>query len=310
MIETIGLAAAVQAALQTRLLASLIATPGTAEQHARALSLDPRATRGVLDVLVAFGIAQRTGDTIAASPELARMATDAPGGVENLIGLWSHVPQFLRTGAPFAPMDTSSEATYAKVVGALGRMFAPIAAELAGKLSPAPARVLDIGCGSGVWSLAIAQHVPTARITGLDRPTVLEAFRARATELGVADRTDTIPGDVHEVEIPRAFDLVVIANVLRIESVERAKRIVERAAAAVTPGGRLLIVDAIGGGTPAREQSRAVYGLHLTMRSATGRVYAPAEITAWMTAAHITGITSIELSSTHGAVGALIGRLA
>ena len=41
---------------------------------------------------------------------------------------------------------------------------------------------------------------------------MLESFRARTAELGLTDRTDTLPGDVHQLAIPRAFDLVVVAN--------------------------------------------------------------------------------------------------
>ncbi len=305
--DVMGLTAAVSAASQTGLLANLIeGPPRTAAAHAAALSFDPRATALVLDVLVAFGLASRNGDVIVPSPELVQMTSGAPGGLATALSMWAHVPTFLTTGAPFMRMDGAREAAYAGVVATLGRMFAPVAAECAAQLPRAPKRVLDIGCGSGVWSLAIGERHRVARITGLDLPAVLEAFRARAAELGFADRIDTIPGDVHEVAIPRAFDLVVIANVLRIESPERARAIVQRAVAAIEPGGQLLVIDALSGGTPEREQARAVYALHLGMRTEKGRVYSRDEIGGWIRDAGLHTHATLDFAAGPGALGAIL----
>lgn len=305
--DIMGLTAAVSAAARTGLLAGLLdQPPRTAAAHATALSLDPRATALVLDVLVAYGAAIRDGDLIGPSPELVRLVAGAPGGTATNLAMWGHVPEFLTTGAPFMRMDAARESSYAGVVATLGRMFAPVAAECAAKLPRSPGRVLDIGCGSGVWGLAIGERHHNARITGLDLPAVLEAFRARAAELGLADRIDTIPGDVHAVAIPRAFDLVVIANVLRIEAPDRARDIVHRAVAALEPGGQLLVIDALAGGTQARDQAKAVYALHLGMRTDKGRVYSRDEISAWIRDAGLRDITMLDLAEGPGALGALL----
>jgi SAM-dependent methyltransferase len=309
--DVMGLTAAVSAASQTGLLASLVdGPPRTAAAHAAALSFDPRATALVLDVFVAFGLATRTGDLIAPSAELVQITSGAPGGMANVLSMWAHVPAFLTTGSPFMRMDGAREAAYAGVVATLGRMFAPVAAECAAQLPRSPARVLDIGCGSGVWSLAIGERHRDARITGLDLPAVLEAFRARAAELGLADRIDTIAGDVHEIAIPRAFDLVVIANVLRIEAPDRARAIVQRAIAALEPGGQLLVIDALSGGTPEREQARAVYALHLGMRTEKGRVYDRDQVGAWIREAGLSQHVALDFVSRPGAVGAILATLA
>lgn len=305
--DVLGFTAALTAAAHSGLLAALLDGPArTATEHASARALEPRATALVLDVLVAYGIAARDGERVTASPDLVALMNNTPGGGSRALAMWAHVPEFLRTGAPFMKMDGAREELYAGVVGALGRMFAPAAATLAKKLPRAPRRVLDIGCGSGVWGLAIAQHHLATHVTGLDLPAVLEAFRGRAAELGVSDRTATLPGDVHAVAIPRAFDLVVIANVLRIEAPDRARAIVHRAVQALEPGGQLLVVDALAAGTPEREQARSVYALHLGMRTDHGRVYSPAQIADWFRDEGLREIASIDLDDSLGALGALL----
>jgi 2-polyprenyl-3-methyl-5-hydroxy-6-metoxy-1,4-benzoquinol methylase len=303
------MAAALSAALETKLLAALLETSRSAADHARALGLDPRATERVLDVLVAYDIAARTGDAFGASETFASWTRSLPGG-QMLLPMWAHTPEFLRTGKPFIRMDGADKARYVNVVGGLGKMMDGAARDLAARLTlPAPpARILDVGCGSGVWSLAIAARYPGARVTGLDRADVLDAFRARAAEEGLAERIAMLPGDVETVAIPREYDLVIVANVLRLYEPERARPIVLHATAGLKAGGTLLVVDALAGGTPERERARASYALHLAMRTEQGRVYSPATVTEWMTAAGIIDCALITLDTGPGAVGAIAGR--
>lgn len=311
LMEQLGIGATIGAAYQTGLLDALLAGPATASEYAGRLGLDLRAIERVLEVLRAFGLASRADGRFSASPALLELVESSPGGLELGVGMWAHTAEFLRTGVPFMRMDAAvaeREAGYRSVVSRLGKMFDAYARELAAHIRAAPRRILDVGCGSGVWSLAIAALHPAARVTGLDLPRVLDSFRARAAEHGLAERIDAIEGDVHEVAIPpQAFDLVVIANVLRIETPERARNIVARAATALTANGTLLIVDALAEGIPERERALAIYALHLSMRTERGRVHSVPEITRWLSEAGLAHTEQLALS-TPGPVGALLAR--
>src|ERR1044071_4831979 len=71
--------------------------------------------------------------------------------------------------------------------------------------------VLDVGCGSGRYSIEAARR-GAARVVGLDfAPSMLEIARKQAQEAGVGDRCEFVQGDFGEFKAGEKFD-VVVAN--------------------------------------------------------------------------------------------------
>jgi ubiquinone/menaquinone biosynthesis C-methylase UbiE len=199
------------------------------------------------------------------------------------------------------------EQAYAPAVSDLGRLFDGAAAELARQLAPAR-RVLDVGAGSGVWSLAMIAATPDARATALDLPPVLPAFLARAAALGLSERVSTIAGDFHEFVLPaRAFDRVVLANVLHLEQEAAAQALVLSSSRALAPGGELVIVDMLPTG-PHGALAHAAYELHLAMRTRAGRAHAQGAIERWCRNAELEPRALIPISGRLRGMTALIAR--
>lgn len=70
-------------------------------------------------------------------------------------------------------------------------------------------RVLDVGCGSGAISVALARNLPFSRVTGLDvSPEAIEIARGNAKELKV--NVDFVQSDIFKWGgEPKSFDIVV-----------------------------------------------------------------------------------------------------
>jgi SAM-dependent methyltransferase len=92
---------------------------------------------------------------------------------------------------------------------AVERMLQPLAEELSRLAAPLPGeRVIDVGCGGGVTSRAMAQAVgPTGEVVGLDvSAVILDVARARHAGLS---QLRFVLGDAASVELPNAqYDLI------------------------------------------------------------------------------------------------------
>jgi ubiquinone/menaquinone biosynthesis C-methylase UbiE len=102
--------------------------------------------------------------------------------------------------------------------------------------------VLDVGCGTGAVTHALALAGPDARITGLDGdPAVLARARRRLARCpGVAlleGRADDLPFE------DCAFDRVTCALLLHHLSPATQRRALSEAARVLRPGGRLHVAD-------------------------------------------------------------------
>ena len=307
-IEATGAAAVVASAVAVSLIESL-SDPAPAAEHATRLGLDPEATRLELEALVALGIAEERHGRFAAAEAADQHSPGVPLGAFPEGSLWAHLPRFLRTGQRYAQMDGSTaerSAAYKDLTKALGRLFHDAARELAAKLTSRE-RILDVGAGSGVWSLAMAERSDAAQVTAIDLPQVLPAFEERAESLGLRGRVELVAADYHSMELPsEAFDRVLLANVLHLEPPQSARSLLRRVTGALAPGGDLVVIDALLQGDPARDRARAIYALHLAMRTRRGRVHPRAEVERWCRDAGLGKGELITLNAPARALGALI----
>ena len=107
---------------------------------------------------------------------------------------------------------------------------------------PAPRRVLDLGTGTGVVALALAERYPESKVVGIDiSPGMIEEARRRSPP-ELAGRVRFEVGDASALSCRDGdFDLVVLSNM--IPFADELARVLE-------PGGTLVLSFSRGAETP------------------------------------------------------------
>src|SRR6185436_4239239 len=114
--------------------------------------------------------------------------------------------EMVRTGKPGAAVNQqeTGEEFFQQLVEPIFNMSYPATQALANALglenADGPVRVLDIGAGSGVWGIGLAQRSKQVSVTAVDFPGVLDVTRKMAERFGMADRFSYLPGDFHDVD--------------------------------------------------------------------------------------------------------------
>jgi len=107
---------------------------------------------------------------------------------------------------------------------------------------PADATVVDLGSGSGYFSVRLARAVPRGRVIGLDiEPAFVEHLHQRAKREGLSNlEVRQVPPDDPRLD-PATVDLVLILDVYH--HLENRPVYLGKLREALRPGGRIAVID-------------------------------------------------------------------
>jgi phospholipid N-methyltransferase len=247
----------------------------------------------IADGLTAIGLLTRDGDGYALSDTAAaHLVTGRPGAMGDLL-VWSPGPaanwpvldEIVLGGRPPTPIEDDPAAFYERLVDAT--FPSQIVVACAALEIVAPARgcsLLELGAGRAPWASALLARDPAATAVVNDLPEVLEGTPPALGPL--ASRCEFVSGDYLGDDVPSGpFDLVVLGHVLRAEPDERARRLVEVAAGRLSPGGRVVVTEYLGGRDPATHPQPALLAATMLAATVHGRICTRDELDAWLGAA-------------------------
>ena len=104
-------------------------------------------------------------------------------------------------------------------------------------------RILDVGCGFGLFAAYFGQTHPRRRIVGVD-PSArrIEMARTVAAKLGLRDHSFVV-GDVRDATLEGPFDAIYVLDVMHHLPREDQEQVLERFRSLLAPGGMLIIKD-------------------------------------------------------------------
>lgn len=286
------------------IFARLAESPRTRNELAEEAGLAPRPAVVLTTALLAMKLLEQSDDGRLHLSDLAREHL-LPGGdfdVGGYVGLAAQSPgvaamvDSLKNDRPIpfaggtvytfrdgvaSAMDESESARHFTL--ALAGRAKNVAPHLSRAIDFSNARtLLDVGGGSGIYSIACLQRHPRLRAIVFDRAEVLKTARELADEYGVGDRLECVSGDMFADPFPKA-DVALLSNVLHDWDVADCVRLVQKSA--VCP--RLVVHDvflndALDGPLPQSLYSAALFTL------TEGRLYSAREVAGWMSAAGFT----------------------
>ncbi|MFE0021527.1 methyltransferase [Amycolatopsis sp. NPDC059021] len=301
-------AKALLSAIELDLCTELGKGPRTEEQIRTALGLHPRVTWEWLSMLVALGVLERDGERYRNTPGSARFLDRSKpsytgGFLERanrvLFPSWVHLTDALRTGEPQArhiEADDLFDSPYRKPEEV--EAFLTMMDSLTSAIGPALAKtfdwstvksVVDVGGARGnLLSLVLAEH---EHLTGtvFDLAPLAAPAARLAERAGLADRLHFHAGSFFEDGLPEA-DAMIIGHVLHDWDAAQRQVIVDKAFAAIRPGGSVLLYDSmLDADDP--DLARLTISVHMKLMTPGGAEYTVAEGTEML---HRAGFTDVE----------------
>lgn len=294
----------IEAAIRHRVFDALAGQGLTLDALAQATATSRRGLAAIVDALAGFGLLARDdAGRYALTPESdAFLLSHRPGFIggvfrhisAQLMPNWLQLTDIVGSGKPVRTDAPGIERAgyFAQFVEDLFPLSYPSACVLASALDIAhasgPVSVLDLGAGSGVWGIALAQASPHVTVRAIDLPDVLAVTRRVAERFGLGDRLTTVAGDLLEAAFGSNHQIATIGHIFHSEGVERSCALLRRTHAALAPGGTIAIAEFLVDADRRGPLMGLIFAVNMLVQTEVGGTYAFEEIARWLTEAGFT----------------------
>ena len=280
----------------------------TAEQIASAKKADLRAMTILLDALSALKFLVKSGGRYQTAPSAVELLdSEAPDAILPMVlhmgavwRNWSRITDIVlaKTKAAMKKDGALAEDNIKAFIGAMHVVASKMAPKVVAAIDPGSARnLIDVGGGSGSYTLAFLSAAPEMKATLFDLPPVIEMARERAQAAGLDHRVNLVPGDFYRDELPGGHDLAILSAIIHQNSPEQNKLLFGKIYRCLDAGGRIVIRDHVMSPDRTEPLEGALFAVNMLAGTAGGNTYTFEEIEAGLEAA---GFTRIRLIQTMG----------
>lgn len=271
----------------------------TPDQVAAEAGCSPRATDRLMRALSALGLLETDGErfsnTEASRRLLSRNSPECMSGLDHTAHTfqrWAALTRAVRTGEKpeKKPWEEEESArAFIEAMHARAKGHADDLARLAWE--EGTHRVLDVGGGSGVYSMAFCRQAEGVLCTVFDLPEVTPLTREYVEREGYGRCIDAVEGNILEDIFPKGYDLVFISAIIHMFSPAQNRLLVAKAREALVPGGRVAVQDFVMDEDRLSPVRGTLFALNMLVGTDEGDTYTDSEIRSWLKDA---GFDSIE----------------
>jgi SAM-dependent methyltransferase len=279
------------AANELGLFEALADSPTTVDSLAARTGLTRRAVRISADAMVALGLLVREGDTYRNSDTAAAFLSGrGPADLRPFLKFWDKISY-----PSWSELSTALAKGPSKEIFELNDQLQEVAsagieAILAGPAAALPKtfdfsghrRLLDVGGGTGSWSIAVAQAYPHLQAAVFELSTAADIARKRIAASGVASRLNVMVGDAMTATLPSGYDVVLLANVIHYWSPDENRTLLQRVRHATEKGAALLLADFWTDPTHTKPVQAALMAGEFAVHLRNGDVYSVEEVSGWL----------------------------
>ncbi|MCF8029906.1 MAG: methyltransferase domain-containing protein [Desulfohalobiaceae bacterium] len=260
----------------------------TAKELSQAKGLNERNTARLLDSMVVSGYLDKDRGGYRLTERGAYLSANHSSTVlpmvRHMIHVWDNwsmltdtVIQGVNTEREsVTEMDRDKQRDFVEAMHVVGRDLAQQIAEFYGETSCSS--LLDIGGGSGVYSLAFLRRNPSMQAVIFDLPQVIPVTEECISQEPESDRITLFPGDFYQDELPTGCDMALLSAIIHQNGPQQNLELYRKVYRALEPGGILLIRDHIMDETRTRPQSGAIFALNMLVNTESGDTYTFEEV--------------------------------
>jgi SAM-dependent methyltransferase len=262
--------------------------PLTAGEVATQLGLQSKATTRVLDCLVSFGLLEKRRSRYYTTASGQLLSSGHPESIlpmvlhmDSLWESWGGLTETVRSGRnPKQPVISERDAEGLRAfIGAMHVVGRSLAAEIAGSYEANRfSRLLDIGGGSGTYTIAFLRKNPKIRAVLFDLKRVIPMARERLKAEGLLKRATLVAGDFYRDELPSGCDLALLSAIIHQNSQAENLDLFKKIHRALEPGGAILIRDHIMNTSRTTPPAGALFALNMLANTDGGDTYTFSEV--------------------------------
>jgi SAM-dependent methyltransferase len=287
----------------------------SSEEAAHLAQTNPRATDRLLNALCASGFLVKKKGKFSNTPHTSRFLVKGKpgylGGLMHQVSLWKTWSTLTD-----AVLKGSSAIVHDPMVGSrVDWLEAFIAAMHMRAAHQAPAivklinlkgvkRVLDVGGGSGVFSMAFVRARERIHAIVFDLPNVIILTKRYIDAENLGSLIGVVGGDYTIDPLVNGFDLVFMSAIIHSNSPEINKQLFRKAFEALNPDGRLVVLDYIMNDDRTSPAAGAYFSINMLVGTRDGDTFTESEVCNWMEDA---GFKKISKKKTLFGTGLLTG---
>ncbi len=268
----------IRTAVSLGILESLREGQKSGKQLAELLDLDQHALLLLMEVLRQSELVEKYGEDYALS-SVGRMIPKELMDFGDRY--WTNLEGFVRSGIPLPRNNAvrGTESDFLATSAAGEWMRTPAALDTAKALdigrSRRALRILEIGCGTGVFGVTLVHRDPDSRLTLLDNADGLARAETTVKSLALESRVVLVEGDYLNLNLDSdAYDLVLATGLVHRHSPKECEQLFRNVHSVLKPQGEFGVVD-IFPGQQQGDLNRAILALEIGLRTTHGRLHSP-----------------------------------